>query len=56
MHLRSKERETEAALNHCPSLCLYFFPTLLHGACRLCVAVEPSRRHKWAAKHNTAFI
>ena len=53
---RSKERETETTLNHFPSLCLYFFPTLLGGACKLCVAVEPSRRHTWTAKHNRTLI
>lgn len=53
---RGAERETETTLNHFPSPCLYFFPTLLRGACKLCVAAEPSRRHTWTAKHNTALI
>ena len=56
LQLRSKERETETTRNHFPSLYLYFFPTLLRAACKLCVAAEPSRRHAWTAKHNTALI
>lgn len=50
------ERETETALNHFPSPCLRFFPPLLRGACKLCVALQPSRRHTRTAKHNTAVI
>lgn len=56
LRLGSKGRETETALNHFPSLCLWFFPPLLRGACKLCVALQPSRRHTRTAKHNTAVI
>lgn len=37
-------RETETQINPFPSLCLRFFPTLLHGACKLCRAFQERPR------------